>query len=52
MQNVGKRKKNNMQAHTQRKNFVVNQGVEKKKTHDKTKSPNPPTPLRSKMVSP
>ena len=35
--------KNNLQAHTRKKNFIVNQGVEKK-FHDQTKSP-PPPPL-------
>ena len=43
LQNVGGRKK---------KNFIVNQGVEKK-FHDQTKSPTPPPPpLRSQMVGP
>ena len=42
-------KKNNMQAHTRKKNFIVNQGVEKK-FHDQTKSPN--APLKSQMVKP
>ena len=41
--------KNNLQAHTRKKNFIVNQGVEKK-FHDQTKSP--PPPLRSQMVGP
>ena len=35
--------KNNLQAHTRKKNFIVNQGVEKK-FHDQTKSPTPPPP--------
>ena len=36
----------------EKKNFVVNQGVEKK-FHDQTKSPtHPPPPLRSQMVGP
>ena len=38
--------KNNLQAHTQKKNFIVNQGVEKK-FHDQTKSPPPPPPQKS-----
>ena len=33
----------------EKKNFIVNQGVEKK-FHDQTKSPTPP--LRSQMVGP
>ena len=37
--------KNNLQAHTRKKNFIVNQGV-KKKFHDHTKSP-PPPPQKS-----
>ena len=41
--------KNNLQAHTRKKNFIVNQGVEKK-FHDQTKSPPLPPPLRSQMV--
>ena len=41
--------KNNLQAHTRKKNFIVNQGVEKK-FHNQTKSPTPP--LRSQMVGP
>ena len=36
-------KKNNLQANTRKKNFIVNQGVEKK-FHDQTKSPTPPPP--------
>ena len=43
--------KNNLQANTRKKNFIVNQGVEKK-FHDQTKSPTPPPPLRSRMVGP
>ena len=43
--------KNNLQANTRKKNFIVNQGVEKK-FHDQTKSPPPPPPLRSRMVGP
>ena len=35
--------KNNLQAHTRKKNFIVNQGVEKK-FHDQTKSAPPPPP--------
>ena len=36
--------KNNLQAHTRKKkNFIVNQGVEKK-FHDQTKSPTSPPP--------
>ena len=35
--------KNNLQANTRKKNFIVNQGVEKK-FHDQTKSPTPPPP--------
>ena len=35
--------KNNLQANTRKKNFIVNQGVEKK-FHDQTKSPPPPPP--------
>ena len=35
----------------EKKNFIVNQGVEKK-FHDQTKSPTPPPPLRSRMVGP
>ena len=37
--------KNNLQANTRKKNFIVNQGVEKK-FHDQTKyhPPNPPPP--------
>ena len=38
-----KGEKNNLQAHTRKKNFIVNQGVEKK-FHDQTKSPPPPPP--------
>ena len=45
-----KGEKNNLQAHTRKKNFIVSQGVEKK-FHDQTKSP-PPPPLRSQMVGP
>ena len=37
--------KNNLQAHTRKKKFIVNQGVEKK-FHDQTKSP-PPPPQKS-----
>ena len=37
--------KNNLQAHTRKKNFIVNQGVEKK-FHDQTKSPNPPSEVK------
>ena len=37
--------KNNLQAHARKKNFIVNQGVEKK-FHDQTKSP-PPPPQKS-----
>ena len=33
--------KNNLQAHTRKKKFIVNQGV-KKIFHDQTKSPPPP----------
>ena len=33
--------KNNLQANTRKKKFIVNQGVEKK-FHDQTKSPTPP----------
>ena len=45
--------KNNLQANTRKKKFIVNQGVEKK-IHDQTKSPTPPppSPLRSRMVGP
>ena len=45
--------KNYLQAHTRKKNFIVNEGVEKK-FHDQTKSPTPPPPppLRSRMVGP
>ena len=44
--------KNNLQTNTRKKNFIVNQGVEKK-FHDQTKSPTPPPPpLRSRMVGP
>ena len=42
--------KNNLQAHTRKKIFIVHQGVEKK-FYDQTKSPDPP-PLRSRMVGP
>ena len=35
--------KNNLLAHTRKKNFIVNQGVEKK-FHDQTKSPTPLPP--------
>ena len=36
----------------EKKNFIVNQGAEKK-FHDQTKSPTPPPPpLRSRMVGP
>ena len=35
--------KKNLQAHTRKKNFIMNQGVEKK-FHDQTKSPTPPPP--------
>ena len=35
--------KNNLQAHTLKKKFIVKQGVEKK-FHDQTKSPTPPPP--------
>ena len=35
----------------EKKNFIVNQGVEKK-FHEQTKSPTPPPPLRSRMVGP
>ena len=40
-------KKNNLQAHTRKKkNFIVNQGVEKK-IHDQTKSPpSPPSEVK------
>ena len=37
------RAKKNLQAHTRKKKFIVNQGVEKK-FHDQTKSPTPPPP--------
>ena len=40
--------KNNLQAHTRKKNFIVNQGVEKK-IHDQTKSPTPPPPPPSEV---
>ena len=39
--------KNNLQAHTRKKNFIVKQGVEKK-FHDQTKSPTPPPPSPQK----
>ena len=35
--------KNNLQANTRKKKFIVNQGVEKK-FHDQTKSPTHPPP--------
>ena len=41
--------KNNLQANTWKKKFIVNQGVEKK-FHHQTKSP--PPPPRSRMVGP
>ena len=38
-----KGEKNNLQAHTRKKNFILNQGVEKK-FRDQTKTPTPPPP--------
>ena len=48
-----KGEKNNLQAHTRKKNFILNQGVEKK-FRDQTKTPTPPPPplLKSQMVGP
>ena len=43
--------KNNLQAHTRKKNVIVNQGVEKK-FHDQTKSPPPPPPSEVKWSAP
>ena len=40
--------KNNLQAHTRKKNFIVNQDVEKK-FHDQTKSLS--MPKQAKLVS-
>ena len=40
--------KNNLQANTRKKKFIVNQGVEKK-IHDQTKSPTPPPPPPSEV---
>ena len=42
-----KGEKNNLQAHTRKKNFILNQGVEKK-FRDQTKTPTPP-PLPSTL---
>ena len=42
--------KNNLQANTRKKKFIVNQGVEKK-FHDQTKSPTPPPPPPQKSNS-
>ena len=44
-------KKNNLQANTRKKNFIVNQGVEKK-FHDQTKSPTPPPPSEVEWSAP
>ena len=43
--------KNNLQANTRKKNFIVNQGVEKK-FHDQTKSPPPPPPSEVEWSAP
>ena len=43
-----KGEKNNLQAHTRKKNFILNQGVEKK-FRDQTKTPTPPPPPSSKV---
>ena len=44
--------KNNLQAHTRKKNFIVNQGVEKKISRPDQITHPPPPPLRSLMVGP
>ena len=46
--------KNNLQAHTRKKKFIVNQGIEKNisRPDQITHAPPPPPPLRSLMVGP